>query len=184
MIKNILDKIIKIEQEEFSSIVRGVVYIFILAAIIGFVVNLFHSKGFTFIGKSVLKSNNIVFISSEEAKIKKENASVIFIDSRQSDEYEISRIPGAINIPAIPASISAKKIKDNFDILSKPKELVLYCDGASCGSSQTLAETLIEMGYSKHIYIIKNGIPEWEAMGMPVERSVEKPDSSAGNINK
>jgi rhodanese-related sulfurtransferase len=181
MIKNIFDKIFKVEPDEFSSIIKGAIYILILSIITGFVVNLFHLKGFTFIGKTALKSNNIVFISGEEAKIKKENPSVIFIDSRQIDEYEISRIPGAINIPAIPASISAKKIKDNFDILSKPKELVLYCDGASCGSSQTLAETLIGMGYSKHIYIIKNGIPEWEAMGMPVERPAGKSDAGAGN---
>jgi rhodanese-related sulfurtransferase len=184
MLKNIQGKILNVEWEEFSSIIRGAVYIIILSALIGFIVNLFHPKGFSFTSKTALKSNNIVFISSEEAKIKKENTSVIFVDSRQSDEYEISRIPGAINIPAIPASISVKKIKDNFDILSKPNELVLYCDGPSCGSSQILAETLIEMGYSKHVYIIKNGIPEWEAMGMPIERPAEKPGAGTGNNNK
>jgi rhodanese-related sulfurtransferase len=177
MLKKTLEIILKVEPEELSSIFKNAVYIVLLSAIIGFVVNLVNPKGFSIITKTDLNSRNIVFITAEEARIKKENASVIFIDSRESDDYEISRIPGAINIPAVPASISAKKIKENLDILSSPRELVLYCDGASCGTSRILAGTLIEMGYSKHIYIIKNGIPEWKAMGLPVE----KHDDGAGN---
>jgi rhodanese-related sulfurtransferase len=179
MIRAIIEKVLKVEKEELSSIIRDAVYIIIFSVILGFAVNLFNPKGFIFIGKTVLKRNNIVLITGEEAKIKKENASVIFIDARQSDEFDISHIPGAINIPAVPASISVKKINENLDILSKPKELVLYCDGLSCGSSQILAETLIGMGYSKHIYIIKNGIPEWEATGLTIERPVKKPDAGS-----
>ncbi|MBN2403672.1 MAG: rhodanese-like domain-containing protein [Spirochaetes bacterium] len=171
MLKKILEKIFKVEQEELSSIIKDAASIIILSIIVGFGVNLFHPKGFSFISTSVQKSKNIIYISSEEAKIKKEGMIALFIDSRQADEFGISRIPGAINIPAVMSSISAKKMQENFENLSGPKELVIYCDGASCGSSQTLAETLIGMGYSKHIYIIKNGINEWESMGMPVERS-------------
>jgi rhodanese-related sulfurtransferase len=177
MLKKTLEIILKVEHEELFSIIKNAVYIILLSAIIGFVVNLFHPKGFTIISKTDLNNKNIVFITSEEARIKKENTSVIFIDSRQNDEYEISRIPGSINIPASPPSISAKKINENLNLLSKPRELVLYCDGASCGTSKILAGTLIGMGYSKHIYIIKNGIPEWEAMGLPVER----PDADTRN---
>jgi rhodanese-related sulfurtransferase len=171
MLKKVLEILLKVERDELSAIIKNASYIILASVIIGFIINLFNPKGFTFISKTFLSNKNIVLISAEEAKIKKENPAVLFIDSRQSSEYKSSRIPGAINIPASPASVSAKKIKENFDILSKPRELVLYCDGASCGTSQTLAETLTGFGYSRHIYIIRNGIPEWEALGLPVERS-------------
>ncbi len=171
MFKKALEIILKAERDEVSSIVRNALYILLVSSIIGFTVNLFHPRGYTVISKTDLRMTNIVYISAEEARIKKESPSVIFIDSRRSDEYELSRIPGAINIPANPASISAKKIKENMDILSGQTELIIYCDGASCGTSQTLAGTLIGFGYSKHIYIIRNGLTEWEAKGMPVERS-------------
>jgi rhodanese-related sulfurtransferase len=163
MLKKMRENITK---DEMSVIIRHALFIFLISSVIGFAVNLFHPKGFVLVSKESEKNKNIVFISSEEAKIKREGLSAIFIDSRPEDEFELSHIPGAINIPAVhPES----KIKEYSGALNSEKELVIYCDGTECGSSQILANILIEMKYSRHIYIIKNGIPEWTEKGFPLE---------------
>ena len=132
-------------------------------------VNLFHPRGFVLISKEIYNYKKIVFISSEEAKIKFDNSSTIFIDSRNRNDYSKAHIRGALNIPSMPLSISLKKINENFNLLVQPKELVIYCSGISCGSSEILAKQLIKMGYSKHIYINKDGFLDWELKDYPVE---------------
>ncbi len=169
MFDKIFEKILKTETEQLPKIFKDAFYIVIISIFLGLAINIFHPYGFDLVSKSKERNKNIVLISSEEARIKKYSGAALFIDSRQPEEYEISRIQGAINIPAVPESITVKKIKENSDLISKPKELVLYCDGTTCGSSEILANKLIEMGYPRHIYIIKNGIPEWYKKGYPVE---------------
>jgi rhodanese-related sulfurtransferase len=169
MLKKIIENSTK---GQLRIIIRHAVYIVLIAAVAGFTVNLFHPKGFILVGKSSEKNKNIVFISSEEAKIKRENKSAVFIDSRPDDEFETSHIPGAINIPAVPEP--EQKIKEYTNLINSQKELVIYCDGIECGSSQILGNILIDKGYSRHIYIIRKGIPEWTAKGFPLEKKPGK----------
>src|SRR4030042_4191074 len=165
-----------IDTDEFSRIIRESFFIIIIAIFIGFITNIFLPNGFIFINTSIQKSKNIVMISSEEAKIKTDTGSAILLDSRQSREFDELHITGAINIPGTPASIALKKIQKNFDLISGPVELVIYCEGGTCGSSKILADKLLDMNYSKHIYIIKNGINEWEDKGYPVTKQTGKSD--------
>ncbi len=88
MIKKITGKLLKVEREELSLIIRDAAYIVVVSAFIGLAVNLFHPKGFILVSKSMEKSKNIVLISTEEAKIKNDSQSAVFIDSRQNDEFE------------------------------------------------------------------------------------------------
>jgi len=154
--------------ENKEDLFRDVMFIIILASVIGFAVNAFHPKGFRFMSTSLLKNRSIVMISSEEAKIKYDSSSTVFIDSRTVDEYRTSHIAGAVNIPAYPESIRAKTIKDNFSLIKGPREMVVYCTGSSCGTSEILVREFLNMGYDRKIYIIENGLPEWEAEGYPV----------------
>lgn len=165
-----IEKVFRVEKAEVIKIIKESIIIFLVAAVAGFFVNMYHPRGYTFVSASMFKSKQVVQISSKEAKIKMDNGNAVVIDTRTSTEYEEAHIPGALHIPATPASLANRKIKEYFDRLQQPRELVLYCDGASCGSSPILARQLISMGYKKHIYIIEHGIPEWIEKGYPVEK--------------
>ncbi len=167
MLKKITENILK---DGLSVIIKHAIYIILLSSLIGFAVNLFHPKEYILISKETERNKNIILISSDEAKIKKDSQSAIFVDSRPYDEFEISHIPGAISIPALPESESLIKIKEYSGVLNSAKEVVIYCDGVKCGSSQILADTLIGTGYSRHVYIIKNGLPEWQEKDFPLEK--------------
>lgn len=174
MFDKFIEKILKTETEQLPRIFKDAFYIVIISIFLGLAINIFNPNGFDFVSKNRERNQNIVMISSEEARIKKYSGAALFIDSRQPDEYEILRINDSINIQAIPETIAEKKIKNNSGLISKPLELVLYCDGTACGSSELLAKKLIEMGYKRHIYIIKNGIAEWHEKGYPVEGVEQK----------
>ncbi len=137
------------------------------AGCIGIAVNLFHPRGFTLVSRPDLEARKTVFISSEEAKIK-HDAEAVFVDAREKEEYDAARVAGAVNLPALDAAAG----KSGMDpaIFEKPAELVIYCDGPACGASAMLAETIRKRGYGRTIYIIEQGLPEWESKGYPVER--------------
>ena len=144
--------------------------IIVLAALIGFGVNAFHPKGYDFIGKSEIKYGKIVLLSSDEIKIKYDAEIARFIDSRQPEEFEYGHIKGAVNIPAVPESLSLKYLEKYSEIINSKNELVIYCDGEACGSSKILGKRIIDLGYSRHIYLIKNGLPEWKRKGFPLDK--------------
>ena len=183
--RKILERLLNTDSEKLSKIFKDIFFIILISVILAFAVNLIHPKGFTFISTQKEKNTGIVYITSNEAKIKKDREAALFLDSRQEDEYSTAHITGAVNIPAVPASISAKKISENQNLISGPVEIVIYCDGVSCGSSEILANRLIDMGYSRHIYIIKNGIPEWEENGFAVESDgfAVEPDKQETELN-
>ena len=172
--RKLIERLLNTDSEKLSKIIKDIFSIILISAIAGFAVNIIHPKGFTFVSTETEKNTNIIYISSREAKIKKDSCNALFLDSRQEDEFRIAHIPEAVNIPAVPASVSVKKITEYHNLISGTVELVIYCDGISCGSSEILAGKLIDMGYSRHIYIIKNGIPEWEESGFPVESDEEE----------
>ncbi|MCU0821236.1 MAG: rhodanese-like domain-containing protein [Spirochaetes bacterium] len=171
LIFKLIEKIFRVERNEVIKIVWESTIIFLIAAIVGFFINMFHPKGYTFVGSEMFAGKQIVLIKSEEARIKRDGSAALFVDTRSPEEYGQEHIPGALNIPYAPDSVREKLIKENFGALGGTRELVLYCDGESCGSSSMLAKRLIEMGYSRHIYIIDNGLPEWQAKGFPLEKN-------------
>ncbi len=167
----IVEKILRIDKDELIQIIKESVVIVFIASLVGFVVNIYHPRGYTLVSTSMLKNKQVVMINSEEGKIKMDNGQAVFIDTRTSDEYNKYHILNAIHIPATPVSQTVMRIKENSDLLKSPRELVIYCDGLSCGSSTILAKRLIDMGYSKHLYILEQGIPEWIEKDFPVERN-------------
>lgn len=171
LIFKLVEKIFRVEKNDAIKLIRESIVIFLVSASIGFLVNMYHPKGYAFVSTDMFNSKQIVLISSEEAKIKKDGSAAVIVDTRNSEEYNEAHISGSLHIPSAPDTLREKMIKENFSVLGQARELVLYCDGESCGSSSMLAKRIIEMGYSRHIYIIKNGIPEWMGKGFPVEKN-------------
>jgi rhodanese-related sulfurtransferase len=146
-----------------AHLFREMLYIIGMAAAAAFVVNLFHPRGYVMVGKSELEKMRIVPISAYEAKIKYDSGSAVFIDAREKEEFDESHIAGSINLPAG----DPLPVPSRLPYLKKPKEIVIYCDGVSCGASARLAGKILGLT-RKHIYIIKGGLPEWKERGFPV----------------
>jgi rhodanese-related sulfurtransferase len=149
-----------------KKIARESFYIIVITAAAALIINMFHPGGFVPVGREALLQKKIVSITAAEAKIKFDGGA-LFIDSRGPSEYGEERISGALSIPASPESASLKRIRDNFNLLQGPRELVIYCDGGSCGSSEELAKRLLGIGYKRNIYVITEGLPEWKGAGYP-----------------
>ncbi|MBF8247650.1 MAG: Rhodanese domain protein [Bacteroidetes bacterium] len=103
-------------------------------------------------------------ISWNEARTFFEAKKALFIDARNPLEYRRGHIPGAINIPLN----DFEKKKDLLAKTSKGKLLVTYCDGAECNSSMSMAEKLMELGYT-NVKIFFGGWQDWEANKLPVQ---------------
>ncbi|OHD66324.1 MAG: hypothetical protein A2176_07505 [Spirochaetes bacterium RBG_13_51_14] len=171
-------------------LIKEMFTIVVAASIIGFGINLFNHHGFLLVGGRDLKYKKIVPISSFEAKIKYDAGIALFIDAREKSEYDDARITGAINIP--PFSQFGPDAADepsggnrdgagadtspdpgtgvDVSFMSRPVEIIIYCERSSCGASEMVGRRLIDRGYVRNIYIIDKGFPEWKSLGYPVER--------------
>jgi len=143
--------------------------ILVAAGAAGIAVNLFHPRGYVPVSRTDLEARKTVSLSVAEARIK-HDAGAVFVDAREKAEFEQARVPGAINVPALDAAANRPGI--DFSFLGRPAEIVVYCDGPSCGAAAMLAEAIRKRGYGRILYILENGLPGWEAAGHPVERGV------------
>ena len=90
----------------------------------------------------------------------------LFLDARDSAEYEAGHIPGAMRLTrddvlADPARARALPVRG--------RPIITYCEGGECEASLDLANALVEVGYRK-VLVYAGGFPEWSAAGQPVER--------------
>lgn len=90
-----------------------------------------------------------------------------FLDVRSKAMYDKSRIPGTVNL--------FYKDKEAFNEASvtaafadKVVPVVVYCGGLYCPLSAKAVTELIGWGY-EHVYYYREGMPEWEKAGLPVE---------------
>lgn len=106
-------------------------------------------------------TRSIPYISVEELRMLQTNESIIVLDAREKNEFEVSKIPSALYIGYSEFSsegLSEKKIDKNTPI-------IVYC---SLGiRSEVIGEKLKKEGYLnvKNLY---GGIFEWKNKGYPV----------------
>ncbi len=87
---------------------------------------------------------------------------VTVIDVRPADEYAAGHLPGAVNIPL--AELEARLAE-----LDPDQEIVAYCRGPYCVFSFEAVALLRARGFN--IRRLEDGLPEWRAAGLPLERS-------------
>ncbi|QNJ97117.1 rhodanese-like domain-containing protein [Constantimarinum furrinae] len=106
-------------------------------------------------------TRSIPYISVEELRMLQTNESIIVLDAREKNEFEVSKIPSALYIGYSEFSsegLSEKKI-------DKSTPIIVYC---SLGiRSEVIGEKLKKEGYLnvKNLY---GGIFEWKNNGYPV----------------
>ncbi len=93
----------------------------------------------------------------------------VFVDARDQGLFDSGRIPGAVLVDHYR---SDRYLPDALNILLPAERVIVYCHGGDCEDSIFLSHTLIENGIEPdHIYVFEGGYEEWEAQGMPVERT-------------
>jgi len=151
--------------------------IIIIAAAIGLVVNTFSSNKIAYIGNwpsftstdsvSIPPSadeNDPPFISLDEAAAKYQIPGVVFIDSRDPEDFAVGRIKGAINIPYD----YLDDYRDKLEAIPKNKTVVVYCSGSECELSLFLGRDMKYDGYSR-VFVFYGGWRDWEKANLPIE---------------
>ena len=109
---------------------------------------------------SALLSRDVPEVGVDDARAMEE---ALFVDAREREEYDVSRIPGAVWVGY-----------DTFDQgrlegVGKERPIVVYC---SVGyRSEKITQRLRENGFSQ-VYNLYGGIFEWVNREMPVEDSL------------
>jgi rhodanese-related sulfurtransferase len=152
--------------------------IIIVSSALGLIVNFINPKGIPLIAKekslswstaetNVEGSNKETLkepaaIHLEQAK-NLYNQNALFIDAREKEEYELSHIKGAMNIPFY----SFDEYKNQLKNIEKSRVIVTYCSGTDCELSILLGNKLFELGYKK-TFIFFGGWNDWLEAKYPV----------------
>ncbi len=104
-------------------------------------------------------------ISLQEAKRLHGMPGVLFVDGRSYPEWEKSRIPGAL---ALPAGEFDKRYAMNRAKIRRARIIVIYCHGENCGLADTLAQLLTDKGH-RDVAVFWGGFPAWKTAKLPLE---------------
>jgi rhodanese-related sulfurtransferase len=88
----------------------------------------------------------------------------VLVNALAREAFEDERIPGSISIPASEALRLAPAI------LARDQPIVVYCSSRSCTASPTLAQKLVDLGFTE-VTDFEGGSAEWERAGYPLERT-------------
>lgn len=98
------------------------------------------------------------------------DSGAVLVDVRESAEFVVSRIPGAINIPR---GVLEFEVLGNpavggvtaTELSRRSRPIVLYC--RSGGRAALAAQSLQRMGFT-NIASIAGGLTAWESSGYPI----------------
>ena len=94
---------------------------------------------------------------------------VVVLDVRPEDEYATGHLPHAQSLPL-------PELKARLSTLPRSKEIVAYCRGPYCVLSLEVVEFLRRRGFRASR--LDDGVLEWRAGGLPIERSHQKAKAS------
>ena len=164
--------------------VRQIIIIVAVAAVCGVGLNLVSPAKIDFIGKyrslssgdapvvpPAAETGDPPFISVDVAEMEFSNYEVIFIDSREPEEFKCGTIPGSINIPFdyLPEGDLTPYIDSCLGGLPRDHHLIIFCSGEECDLSLYLGRNLQQIGYT-NISIFYGGWREWQKYGLSEER--------------
>lgn len=89
------------------------------------------------------------------------DGNAMVLDVRPIEEYQAGHIPGALSVPVT-------ELETHLSEIPKDKEVVAYCRGPYCVFADEAVTLLRANGY--HARRLEQGLPDWQALGFPVER--------------
>lgn len=90
--------------------------------------------------------------------------SVVVLDVRPRDEYEIGHIPGARSVPL-------EELELRLSELPRDKDIVAYCRGPYCVLAIQAVERL--RGHGFHATRLEDGVTDWKSRSLPFSRGAE-----------
>lgn len=98
-------------------------------------------------------AKNLAFtLGPVELKEMLEKNNIKLIDVRAKEDYDISHLPNAINLPY-------SELKENMESLSKDEINVVYCYNHLCHLGDRTAFRLAEAGYP--VMVMQGGFKSW-----------------------
>jgi rhodanese-related sulfurtransferase len=94
---------------------------------------------------------------------------VTVLDLRDESEFAAGHIPGARSVPM-------RELRKTLRSLPRDQEIVAYCHGPYCVLSLEAVQLLTARGY--RATRLDDGLVEWAAAGLPVERPPNPKPSS------
>ena len=99
-------------------------------------------------------------VTAAEVVTRLREGSVLVLDVRPEDEYDLGHLPGALNIPLAQLEVRLSE-------LPRDHEIVAYCRGPYCVLSFEAVAALRARGFT--VRRLEQGFPEWKASGLPVD---------------
>lgn len=119
-------------------------------------------------------NNSIPYIYPKDATI---NDSTLYLDAREANEYQVSKIPGAVYVGFNEFNMAAVTSLN----IPKDKRIIVYC---SLGvRSEKIAQKLKKNGY-KNVFNLWGGIFEWKNEEKTVVDSNNKPTENVHAYSK
>lgn len=112
------------------------------------------------------------YIDLDAAIFEHGSGQVLFIDSRDPEEFECGTIPNAVNVP-FEHMPDIDDLTPYFDSTlgfpPRDKRIVIFCSGEDCDLSVHLARNLQDVGFTD-LAIFFGGSREWERWVGDIER--------------
>ena len=102
-------------------------------------------------------------INLEFAKFLFDEKSAVFIDARDSEDYELGHIKNAVNIPFD----YYEDYEEVINSLDNTTVHVIYCSGEECSLSMDLADYLFNERVFEKILIFEGGWSQWRSSEYP-----------------
>jgi rhodanese-related sulfurtransferase len=167
--------------------VRQSIILLVYATVLGLGINYFHPNSIPYIGAyrdlssgegpivppSAVKGDP-PFIAIDVAQMEHQMGGTLFVDARDSMEFNCGTIPGSINIQFdyLPAENLSSFIDSSLGNVAKNKPIIVFCSGEECDLSLHLARNLQSFGYTS-VSIFFGGAREWEKFELEVERRTD-----------
>jgi len=118
-------------------------------------------------------STRIGIIGREELRTKLERGDrFVLVEALAPANYAMGHLPGARNLPPDSIAETAPAI-----LPDKNMEIVVYCGGPTCQSSEKAALDLVALGYSR-VVDYAGGKADWTQAGLPLEKDETEPTLS------
>jgi len=164
--------------------IRQAIVLLFFSAILGLGVNYFHPHKIPYVGQyreltsgegpivpPSASEGDPPFIAIDVAQMEHQMGGTLFVDARDSAEFNCGTIPGSVNLPFdyLPEENLAGYIDSSLNKAAKGEPIIVFCSGEECDLSLHLGRNLQSLGYNR-VSIFFGGAREWEKFGLELER--------------
>lgn len=111
------------------------------------------------------------FIDINTANMEFATKTAIFLDARDSAEFNCGTIPGALSVPfeQMPEDHEAEFVDERLKAYPKDQRFITFCSGEECDLSLQLGRFMKAHGYT-NLEIFFGGATEWKKFKLDMEK--------------